>query len=215
MPNQTKKKKAKHTLGAAEAAEFLRHLADQLESGQVSFAEEDLALKGQVKIKESYKAKPGKAGLKVELKFSLPGILPETREPEQTLEPDPEVHGDEPPTPAAEAQPSEADPQPEDYADREIPSSYKKLKKRMAKDFKAIAKPLQSGQLPNLDLARAFRDDCLHMTSFKGKGDVNYEAFRQEAQAFAAAIESGDQAGAREAVRVLAKMEKDCHHEFK
>jgi XXXCH domain-containing protein len=213
--SKQKKKKAKHKLNASQAADYLRQLADQLESGQVKFIDEDTALEGMVKVKESYKAKPGKAALKVQLKLSMPGPMTEP-EPAATEAVSP-ANVSEDAAQAAKPEPVKADtPQEmEDYSLREMPGSYKKLKKRMSGDLKLIGKLLAAGQLPSLELARAFQADCRHMTGFPGKGDPHYERFNQSAQALYDAAKASDPDAASNALTSLKQHKKECHKEFK
>ena len=216
--SQSKKKKAKHKLNASQAADYLRQLADQLESGQIKFIDEDAYLEGLVKVKESYKAKPGKAALNVQLKIHMPSpmVEPELAEAEQAAaasspqdaQPVAEKEAATPPQP-------EAVQEKEDYSLREAPESYKKLKKRISTDMKLIGKLLASDQVPSPELAKAFQADCRHMTGFPGKGDPNYQGFNQSAQALCDAVAAGDLNAAGDALARLKQHKRECHKEFK
>ena len=215
--SQSKKKKAKHKLNAAQAADYLRQLADQLDKGQISFIDEDGAIEGEVKVKESYKAKPGKKALKVQLKLSMPAAVSESGDleaetPAGALDSGPD---DAPAPESIPGGPEEPPAEQEDYSLRQTPESYKKLKKRMAKDVKLISKLIEADELPSLELARAFHDDCGHMTSFPGKGDPYYGDFDKASDAFFDAVQCGDMQSASQAMADLMRMKKDCHKEFK
>lgn len=64
-------KNAKHRYSPAEAAAYLRRLADQLESGSISLGAEEMEFEQEIKVKESLKPKDSGDKVKFQLKVSL------------------------------------------------------------------------------------------------------------------------------------------------
>ncbi len=201
------KRKAKHTLSREETVRYLRRLADQLEEGAIQVSNEEMEFEGQVKVKESLKAKKGKTSVKVQFKLSTQEIHQEEAAGEGPAEaaPDEALVVSDGATAPAEAE-----------TDQSKPLSYKKLKKVMDKQFDAIGKRLEEGAALDPSEVKAFYDNCLLMTSFdKAKlGSAMYPEFEAKAQAFLEAGQGSDADALQQAYRDLKAMEKACHKKY-
>ncbi len=199
--HDSKGKKAEHTFSAEEAVSYLRRLADQLENGAIQVEHEEMEFEGLVSVKESLKSKKGKTSVKVKLKLTTHEM------------PSPESEPAAPAEPGAEAAPEEEEPDDGE----EPPSSYKKLKKRMGKQFKAMGQALEEGNLPEAAEVETFCDLCQHMTGFTDadQGPEMYPQFLEQAQALRAAGASGDLEALRAAHADLAATKKVCHKQYK
>ena len=101
--------------------------------------------------------------------------------------------------------------------DRSDPSGrpkYKRLKKRMKYDFKAIQAAVEAGSLPDPALAEVFVRDSRLMVLYPGKGDEYYPDYKAAAEAFADACATGDIDAVRAAVDELARLKKACHDRY-
>ena len=92
---------------------------------------------------------------------------------------------------------------------------YKQLKERMKADFKQIRKAVKKGRPLDAALVRTFCSDARLMTTYPGKGDEYYAAFREQVESLAEAAEQGDRDMLLEAVTTLRRIEKACHNRFK
>ncbi len=199
-------KQTKRMLSAHEAAAYLRQLAGQLENGSVFFDEADMDVSGVVSLKESLKSKSDKNTLKVKLKIYGLGAHPGDDE-DITIETESEDEDD-----------SEADQETvsaeDDLADAERPS-YKKLKKRLQKAYKAINEQIGQEEIADLAIIQAFYNDCLLMTSYSGKGDVYYPQFIAVAERVLSSAEAGNLASFKTSMADMKKMKAECHDRYK
>jgi XXXCH domain-containing protein len=92
--------------------------------------------------------------------------------------------------------------------------SYKRLKKRMKRDFRGLRAAVGAGDMP-AELIRAFHVDCREMTRYPGKGDPLYPEFNAAAEALAAAADRRDNAAACEALRRLDALRREGHARYK
>ena len=92
---------------------------------------------------------------------------------------------------------------------------YGRLKERMKADFKQIRKAVRKGRSIDSGLVSTFCSDALLMTTYPGKGDEYYAAFREQIERLAAAVQQGDGPTLAEAVAGVRRMEKACHKRFK
>ncbi len=92
---------------------------------------------------------------------------------------------------------------------------YRRLKERMKADFKQIRKAVKKGRPLEAGLVYTFCADALLMTTYPGKGDECYTAFRVELERLATAMEADDAHMLAQAVTGLRRMEKACHGRFK
>jgi len=186
--HDSKDKKAEHTFSSEEAVSYLRRLADQLENGAIQAEHEEMEFEGLVSVKESLKSKKGKTSVK--LKLTTHEAPPPEAENEATAEPETEAK--------AETGEEEAD-------DGEgPPSSYKKLKKRMGKQFKAMGQALEEGNIPEAAQVEAFCGLCQDMTTFSDPelGPEMYPQFQEQTEALRAAHAD------------LAATKKVCHKKY-
>lgn len=219
--SQSKSHKNEITLVPAEAAEFLRRLAGQLESGGVEFGEVTVETDGPVKIKQSVKTKSDKVSFKLKLKYETAltpdlngalGALPEEGpedESQAVQEPASEPE-------SGEAQASQATEEPQEKADKPK-TSYKSLKKKMSKSFKSIKKALAEEGTPSKEDIEAFASDCQAMTTFTGKdkGEEHYQDFLHHVEDMKQAAQKGDAEALARAIAELGAMKKACHSDYK
>ena len=95
------------------------------------------------------------------------------------------------------------------------PPNYGQLKERMKAEFNQIRKAVKKGRSIDTELVRSFCSDALLMTTFPGKGDEYYAAFREQVERLAKAVQQGDGPMLAEAVVAVRRMEKACHKRFK
>lgn len=192
--------KLEKAMSPQEAAEFLRGLADSLESGHLDMGELELELDQSIKVKQSVKNKGGKVSFKLKLKYEKLSAPLAAGQAPASLFSSQAVEG----APAA----------PEGEQVRERPS-YKQLKKEMAKVFKLITKALAEGALPGADTVAGFLAQCQLMTSYPGRGDEHYADFLAQAEALSAAVAAGQLEEARQAAAGLEAAKKACHAQYK
>lgn len=176
-------------LSPADAAAFLRRLADQLEGGGAQLGEVQVEADGEVKVKQSVKAKGDRASFKLKLKYYAP-LTPEL---------DQAVGG------AAEPGEEEEGGKP----------SYKGLKKRMGKSFKGIMKELEAGGPPDYAAVLDFCDECALMTSYPDQGEEHYPDFDRLTGRLRQAAGDADLEETRRVVAEMGAMRKACHDQYK
>ncbi len=188
MSGPNKKKQECH-LSVKEAAGKLRTLADELESGVVNINEQNSLITPDSRVKISQKTKGGTLSFK--LKFKLANSFTETVE---TVE-------------AEGGSTSSSEPDDENYKD---------LKKRMAKDFKAIKKScMQEQVIPEPGLTERFCQDSKAMCSYPNKGEEFYETFLKQAGLLNEAFKASDLSAMGVAVTALGQLRSDCHQKYK
>ncbi|MCB2190821.1 MAG: GAK system XXXCH domain-containing protein [Deltaproteobacteria bacterium] len=197
-----KKNKTKHRFSPAEAADYLRQLADALEQGHLELRSEDLELESDVKVKQELKTKSGKATLKVNLKIVAP--MPEPESEEAPLQEDTQGF-------------VEITAPDQETADSEGKTSYKKLKKAMAKSFSNMKKARKEGGMPEAADASVFVASAREMcTVDKAKyGSENYPRFLAALDSLEAALAADDGPAADEALAELGQCKSECHDKFK
>ena len=188
-----------------ETVAFLRNLADGLEMGKLVLGSIEQPVEGQAKIKASVKAKEGKTGLKLKVRFLKPeagdGIFLEDEEEDSSL---------------IATEPSDVDDvEDDDDESKSEKKEYKKLKKAMQKEFKALADYVSRGEMAPEENLNIFLDQCRLMTSFEGYGDEYYLAFGDLTSSLADAAEAGDVAAFKGFFEAIAQMKDDCHKEYK
>lgn len=170
----------------AEAAAFLRKMADSIESGNVEQMQDlDFALDDIKKLKIGIKRQDELLELKVKVKCGLPEILE-----------------------------SAADEQ-EDEAKPEGVTQYTSLKKKMDKNFKAMGVMLDAGSLPHQTMIATFLEDSKQMVRYPGYGDEFYESYMAACVKFQTLYESGSVEAVREHYGILRTMKKECHSRYK
>jgi XXXCH domain-containing protein len=216
--SQSKSHKNEIALVPAEAAEFLRRLAGQLEAGGVEFGEVTVETDGPVKIKQSVKTKSDKVSFKLKLKYEtaltpdLNGALDAL--PKEDSEDASEESVDELVTDEAQASEAAEGPEEEEKA-KKSKSSYKSLKKKMGKSYKSIKKGLADDIMPSKEDIDAFAADCEEMTTFPGKGDEHYQNFLHHVSDMKEAAQKGDAEALTRAIAEMGAIRKACHSEHK
>jgi XXXCH domain-containing protein len=181
-------------LSPADAAAFLRRLADQLEAGGARVGDVQVETDGQVKVKQSVKAKEDRASFKLKLKY----YAPLTAELGEVVEGAESAASDE-----GSGSPGGGKP------------SYKGLKKRMGKSFKGIKKELAAGGPPDYAAVLAFCDDCVLMTSYPDQGEEHYADFDRLTGQLRRAATDADLEDCRRVVAEMEAMRKACHDQYK
>lgn len=197
-----KKDKIKHQFSPAEAADYLRQLADALEQGHIALRSEELELEGDVKVKQELKTKSGKATLKINLKIvapipvAAPEITPAQGEKEGFVE-----------ITAPEEEPAES----------EGKASYKKTKKALAKSFASLKGIRKEGGVPSLADASAFLAQAREVCTFdKAKyGSENYPRFLAALNRVEDALAAANGSALDEALDEVGQCKSDCHEMFK
>ncbi|MFZ5587920.1 MAG: GAK system XXXCH domain-containing protein [Thermodesulfobacteriota bacterium] len=189
--------KSERSLTPAEAAEMLRRLAQQFETGSVEIGPVTVELDQLLEFKQSVKTKPDKVSFKLKLKYEK-SLMPAGLAPEGH----PALTGDE----------EEEEFEGEEALGR---PKYKSLKKHMSSSLKAIKASLGRGELPEVEVVHSLTHDCHLMCTFPGKGDAHYPEFIALADALLAAAEAGDLAGVQQALTGLDARKKACHGDHK
>ncbi|GEM_PF-1966425 len=106
---------------------------------------------------------------------------------------------------------------PEDAPDRkrDVKPPVKKLKKRMAKSFKAVLDVLQEGELPRLDQVGSFCADTDIMFSVMDKAQEHFPAFKAKCRDLLGAVEHGNLENAIDAAGDINQLRKECHARYK
>lgn len=190
MPEQKQDRKIKIEMAMAEAADWLRDLADRLESPDKDPGDAGLPDLGDfTKMKIGFKRVGDRVRVKAKMKGSkalaaaASGLTPE----------------------AVEAA-GEAEGQKD---------AYKDLKKSMKKSYKAIKENLDADALPPADAVSAFLADSERMIRFPGYGDEYYELYRAACFRFKEAHRSADLAACKSARDELERLKSDCHDRYK
>jgi len=205
-----KKDKIKHQFSPAEAADYLRQLADALEQGHIALRSEELELEGDVKVKQELKTKSGKATLKINLKIVAP--MP-VAAPEATAEAAP-VQGET----QSEAEGFVEITAPEEEpAESEGKTSYKKTKKALAKSLAGLKSIRKEGGMPSLADASAFLAQAREVCTFdKAKyGSENYPRFLAALDRAEDALAAANGPALDEALDEVGQCKSDCHEKFK
>ena len=192
MPEKQQERKIKIHGTLAEAADWLRDLADGLENpSDIPVEDGRTAPADFTKLKIGLK----RAGARVKIRAKFKGgtALQETASPEQTeaVEPGDENDGD-----GAKA-------------------DYKRLKKAMKKSFKTLKDHLEADDLPPADAVSAFLTESEQMIRFPGFGDEFYEAYREACFRFREAHRTADLAACKNACDELERLKSDCHDRYK
>lgn len=189
--SDSNKQKQEFYFSVNETAEKLRTLADELEKGVVILNNEKCSIAPDTEVKISLKAKGDTFSSK--LKFKLATPLTETEEVEGKV----------------------GESEPVSSTGHDV-DDYKELKKRMAKDFKAIKKScIQEQALPGSDLVEQFYQDSKTMCTHPNKGEEFYEAFLKQTDLLYEAFNTSDLKAMNSAVEALVQSRKDCHEKHK
>ena len=207
---KSQKSETSYQFDPKEGAAYLRRLADRLEEGRFDIDRAALDLEEQVKIKKSIKEKPGRFSIKVKVKMA--GSDPSQEEARPVLETAPAKE----PGPAATAPKKAPAEKPKAApAPKKRKPSFKRLKKKMGGNYRALKAALREESLPESGLAEEFLDQCRRMVAYPGKGDPYFEDFGRAAEALAQALAQEDREAAAAAVAELDRLRKNCHRRFK
>jgi len=191
-----KNQKSERLLSPAEAADFLRRLADQFAAGAVEIGAVSVELDQEVRLKQSVKTKPDKISFKLKLKYEK-SLLPAGMAPAGH----PALNGD--------------DDEDEEEQEAQGRPGYKSLKKHMGSSFKALKASLGQGKPVEVEVVHSFVHDCHLMCTFAGKGDPRYPQFIALADRLLATVEAGDLESARAVLAEMEAQKKACHDEYK
>lgn len=92
---------------------------------------------------------------------------------------------------------------------------YSKLKKRMKKDFAALAAALEADTLPEESVVQSFLGDSHLMVSYPGYGDEFYLEYIKATKAFTKAWEARDLEKLKAGWQALNECKKTCHEKYK
>ncbi|MBC8554383.1 MAG: GAK system XXXCH domain-containing protein [Candidatus Brocadiales bacterium] len=190
--SDSNKQKQEFYLSVKETAEKLRTLADELERGVVTINDEKFQIAADTDVKIHLKTKGDTFSSK--LKFKL-----------------------ESPLPPGDGEDGKEDSEGESTSSTGLAvESYKDLKMRMSKDFKAIKKScLVEQAIPESDLVERFYHDSKTMCTYPNKGEEFYEAFLKQADSLYEAFNTSDLKAMSSAVESLAQSRSDCHEKNK
>ena len=205
--DNSKKDKVKHQFSPAEAADYLRQLADALEQGHIELRSKELELEGDVKVKQELKTKSGKATIKINLKIVAP--MPVAAEPEPAA-----IQG------ASQGEAEgfvEITPQEDEPVESEGKASYKKLKKAMGKSFGNIRAMRKKSNLPTAEDVAAFVAQGRKMCTFDKAeyGSESFAGFLAALDKLEAALGAGDDQALDEALSDLWACRSECHKKYK
>ena len=182
------KQKQEFYLSVKETAEKLRTLADELERGALLINEQKCSIAPDTQVKISLKTKGDTFSSK--LKFKLANPLMEKEE-----------GGGESISTSSTGSDIE---------------NYKDLKKRMAKNFKAIKKScVQEQAIPESNLVERFYQDSKIMCTYPNKGEGFYETFLKQSGLFYEAFKASDLIAMSETVTALGQIRRACHDKHK
>jgi len=187
-----KELRIEHTLADADLPDWLRSLADWIESGcetdqpacTLGIPSADIR-----SVKLGLKRRGGTLALRLIVK------------------------GDSPDD-SAQAPPPSAKTTTKASARRRNPA-YKPLKKRLGISFKTILAALENGTLPPQEALAAFIDDSRLMAASPGKGQEFYPEYAAACTALEAAVEAKDLAAAALAAETLTTCKRRCHAKYK
>lgn len=184
---KNREQKIKREFEPAQAADFLRSVADVLEGKSPMDGEEaaglfDAFTKASLKLKR----KGGAISLQAKVETPLTG------EPAATAVGETEGRKTDPDKP-----------------------KYKALKKRMKSTFGSIRDSLSENRMPEAEVVRSFLDDSVLMVSYPGYGDEYYDAYSETCRRFQSAFEEKDWSGLKTAFEDLKRMKSDCHDRYK
>ncbi len=191
--SDSNKRKQEIYLSVKEAAEKLRTLADELERGDVSINGEKCSIAADTEVKLSLKTKGDTFSSKLKFKFKNPLSLNE-----------------------GDGEGKKEDDKVESTSTESDVESYSDLKKRMAKDFKAIKKCCVVEQaLPEPNLVEQFYQDSKTMCTYPNKGEEFYETFLKQASSLLNSFKASDLNAMNSVVESLVQSRKDCHGKHK
>ncbi len=191
------KPKLEKTLDRGDLASFLRHLADEAQSGALSFPQGQVPLAGMKALKITVKDTGRALRAKVRIKFPKPG--------------EPDARPGSPAGPPGPTAPDTADAGTAGGETAPARPRYASLKKRMKRDFKDIGASLAAGFDPKPAVVASFLADSRLMTTYRGKGDASYPDYLAALAAFETAAASGEPEAMVQAYRELAARKKQCH----
>ncbi|MCR4289466.1 MAG: GAK system XXXCH domain-containing protein [Candidatus Scalindua sp.] len=190
--SDSNKQKQEFYLSVKEMAEKLRTLADELERGVVTINDEKCRIAADTDVKIRLKTKGDTFSSK--LKFKLESPLP---------------RGD------GEGVKEDSESKPTSSTGLAV-ESYKDLKMRMSKDFKAIKKScLVEQAIPESDPVERFYHDSKTMCTYPNKGEEFYEAFLKQTDSLYEAFNTSDLKAMSSSVESLARSRSDCHEKHK
>lgn len=97
----------------------------------------------------------------------------------------------------------------------EIKPRYKKLKKQMKSDFKAISLCISKGEFPDALTVKSFIADAESMMGFPGNGNEYYPAFREALIHFSEAFDNRNFELTMQAHTRLKQLRNECHERYK
>ena len=208
--DNSKKDKVKHQFSPAEAADYLRQLADSLEQGHIELRSKELELEGDVKVKQELKTKSGKATLKINLKIVAPMPVAAPKAAPAAASDQDETQGE------AEGF-VEITPQEDDPGDGDGKPSYKKLKKAMSKSFGNLRAMRKEGNLPIAEDVATFVAQGREICTFESDkyGPESYADFLAALDKLEAASAAGDDQSLDAALSDLWACRSECHKKYK
>lgn len=200
MSHLKKQYKAQH--GLEQTANLLRSVAQALEEGRITVKDLRMPLEPDHAITVSFKMDPVKETFRLKLKYKgHRGATGHERPP---------VSG----SPLHRAGGTRSQPlAAQGPAARKRPGRepYKRLKKRMEKDFLAIEEALEAGIFPPEIECTRFIDDSKSMVTYPGKGDRHYEKYCQAIEEFARNLKEKDMNALVAAVKRIEAIKHVCH----
>lgn len=202
----------------ADLPQFLRELAQALESGQADGALSGLppldALAGLRKLVLVAECREG--GLRLKLKAKRQGeLLVREKKAAQPNKADTAAQAGQAAQPRSAVRLSDAEARTRD--------KYRQLKKALQADYKALHKAAQAGVMPAQDLLESFLGLCEAMAGMAqpAQGAAAAEllragqAFLEDARALRRAVAARDVARLAEALARLERRKSACHAQFK
>jgi len=187
------KSKSETLVVADQLAAVLHTFADDIEQGAVSIDGVRYDLAALLKVNVSVEPEGQQYRLKLKAVFQSDGPVDKISD------------GNEASTPTGE----------EERSATSASASYKTIKKRMKRDFKAIHESLSMGRLPKMSIIESFTMDSSLMVSFPGKGDESYASFQGALSLLRHSVALSDASAAWGAAVELSEIKRVCHAKHK
>ncbi len=183
-----KGKKIERSIKPEELPNFLRQMADAIESGGTDAMTNFTAIEGFKKLKIKISQDLENTIIKIKAK-------PEKCSPLSAQEKQGTDHSQTPQTPAK--------------------PRYTDLKKRMKNSFKTIFKSIHAGVLPPERIAKQFIEDSKLMVTYEGHGENYYAEYTVACDEFVSALENKNIEDAHKACDSLNNIKAHCHSQYK
>ncbi|WP_031481860.1 GAK system XXXCH domain-containing protein [Maridesulfovibrio frigidus] len=180
--------KIERSIRPEELPNFLRQMADAIETGETDGMTYFTAIEGFKKLKIKISQDPEETLITVKVKPEK-NYQPATQETQNT----------------AQDQTKDSPPK----------TKYTELKKRMKNSFKTIFKSIHAGVLPPERIAAQFIEDSKLMVTYEGHGEDYYDEYAGACDEFVKALENKNIEDAHKACDNINSIKAHCHSQYK